>query len=47
MLQTQGKEQSNGEQTQSEELQMEGKEVCRHIMPVKRKNGVKKWTVPF
>lgn len=38
------KEQSRGEQIQSTALQMEGEEVCRHGVTVKRKNGEKKWT---
>lgn len=33
VLQTQGKEQSDGEQMQCQKLQMEGKEVYRHIVP--------------
>lgn len=42
MLQTQGEEQTNGEQIQSKERQMKEKEVYRRTVPVKRKNGVKK-----
>lgn len=42
MLQTQGEGQSNREQIQSKEPQVEGKEVYRHVVPVKRKNEVKK-----
>ena len=41
-LQTQGEEQTNGEQIQSKEWQMKEKEVHRRTVPVKRKNGVKK-----
>lgn len=44
MLQTQGEEQSHGEQMQRKELQAAGQEVSRHVVPVRRKNGGKKWT---
>lgn len=39
MLQTPGKERSSGEQIQSKELQMEGEELYRYAVTVKRKNG--------
>lgn len=38
MLQTQGTGQSDGGQEQGKGLQMEGKEVYRHIVPVKGEN---------